>query len=92
MFWKIQDICYLMGTEIFKLEEEMTEKMKPEFSKTPPAFAFWMSLKVVMAIFPRNDIFFWDTLYVLKENHDLVQYLMREVKDEKYPDSLNAAH
>ena len=30
----------------------------PEFSKTPPAFAFWMSLKVVMAIFPRNDIFF----------------------------------
>ena len=30
----------------------------PEFSKTPPAFAFWMSLKVVVAIFPRNDIFF----------------------------------
>ena len=30
----------------------------PEFSKTPPAFAFWMSLRVVMAIFPRNDIFF----------------------------------
>ena len=35
-----------------------------EFSKTPPAFAFWMSLKVVVAIFPRNDIFFWDTLYL----------------------------
>ena len=30
----------------------------PEFSKTPPTFAFWMSLRVVMAIFPRNDIFF----------------------------------
>ena len=30
----------------------------PEFSKTPPAFAFWMILKVVMAVFPRNDIFF----------------------------------
>ena len=29
MFWKIQDICYIMGTEIFKIEEEMTEKMKP---------------------------------------------------------------
>ena len=30
VFWKIQDICYVMGTEIFKIEEEMTEKMKPE--------------------------------------------------------------
>ena len=30
VFWKIQDICYQMGTEIFKIEEEMTEKMKPE--------------------------------------------------------------
>ena len=30
----------------------------PEFSKTPPTFVFWMILKVVMAIFPRNDIFF----------------------------------
>ena len=57
VFWKIQDICYQMGTEIFKIEEEMTEKMKPEFSKTPPAFAFWMSLKVVMAVFPLNTIF-----------------------------------
>ena len=28
VFWKIQDICYKMGTEIFKIEEEMTEKMK----------------------------------------------------------------
>ena len=30
VFWKIQDICYKMGTEIFKIEEEMTEKMKPK--------------------------------------------------------------
>ena len=30
VFWKIQDICYEMGTEIFKIEEEMTEKMKLE--------------------------------------------------------------
>ena len=30
VFWKIQDICYKMGTEIFKIEEKMTEKMKPE--------------------------------------------------------------
>ena len=29
----------------------------PEFSKTPPAFAFWLSLKVVMAVFPLNTIF-----------------------------------
>ena len=28
VFWKIQDICYNMGTEIFKIEEEI-EKMKP---------------------------------------------------------------
>ena len=32
VFWKIQDICCQMGTEIFKIEEEMTEKMKPEFA------------------------------------------------------------
>ena len=30
VFWKIQDICYIMGTEIFKIEEEMTEKIRPE--------------------------------------------------------------
>ena len=28
VFWKILDICYKMGTEIFKIEEEITEKMK----------------------------------------------------------------
>ena len=26
MFLKIQDICYIIGTVIFKIEEEMTEK------------------------------------------------------------------
>ena len=36
VFWKIQDICYIMGTEIFKIEEEMTEKMKPKVA-TPPS-------------------------------------------------------
>ena len=30
---KIQDICYKMGTQIFKIEEEMTEKMKLEVAK-----------------------------------------------------------
>ena len=30
VFWKIQDICYQMGTELFKIEEEMTEKMRPK--------------------------------------------------------------
>ena len=35
VFWKIQDICYNMGTEIFKVEEEMTEKMKPKVANPP---------------------------------------------------------
>ena len=30
VFWKIQGICYIMGTEILKIEEEMTEKMKSQ--------------------------------------------------------------
>ena len=30
---KIQDICYQIGTEIFRIEEEMTEKMKPEVAR-----------------------------------------------------------
>ena len=29
------DICYNMGTEIFKIEEEMTEKMEPEVANPP---------------------------------------------------------
>ena len=35
VFWKIQDICYQMGTEIFKFEEEMTEKMKSIVANPP---------------------------------------------------------
>ena len=35
VFWKIQDICYEMGTEIFKIEEEMTEKMKLKVANPP---------------------------------------------------------
>ena len=35
VFWKIQDFCYIMGTEIFKIEEEMTEKMKPKVASPP---------------------------------------------------------
>ena len=35
VFWKIQDICYIMGTENFKIEEELTEKMKPEVANPP---------------------------------------------------------
>ena len=35
MFWKIQDICYQMGTEIFKIEEERTEKMKAKVDNPP---------------------------------------------------------
>ena len=36
VYCKIQDICYHMGTEIFKIEEEMTEKMKPKVANPPP--------------------------------------------------------
>ena len=36
VLWKIQDICYIMGTEIFKIEEEMPEKMKPEVANPSP--------------------------------------------------------
>ena len=39
VFWKIQDICYNMGTEIFKIEEEMTEKMKPKVTNPHPKMA-----------------------------------------------------
>ena len=35
VFRKIQDICYQMGTEIFKIEEEMTEKMKHKVANPP---------------------------------------------------------
>ena len=45
-------LCYEMGTEIFKIKEEMTEKMKLKVAK----------LRVVMAIFPRKDTFL-NTLY-----------------------------
>ena len=36
VFWKIQENCYNMGTEIFKIDEEMTEKMKLEVANPPP--------------------------------------------------------
>ena len=35
VFWKIQDICYIMGTEIFKIEEEINDKIKPEVANPP---------------------------------------------------------
>ena len=35
VYWKIQDICYQMGTEIFNIEEEMTEKMKHKVTNPP---------------------------------------------------------
>ena len=36
VYWKIQDIFYHMGTEIIKIEEEMTEKMKPKVKWPTP--------------------------------------------------------
>ena len=36
VFQKIQDICYHMGTEIFKIEEDMIEKMKPKVANPLP--------------------------------------------------------
>ena len=38
--FKIQGICYIMGAEIFKIEEEMTEKMKPQDANPPPKMHF----------------------------------------------------
>ena len=35
VFWKNQDISYIISTEIFKIEEEMTEKMKPKVANPP---------------------------------------------------------
>ena len=35
VFRKIQDICYHMGTEIFKIEKEMTEKRNDIFLRHP---------------------------------------------------------
>ena len=35
VFCNIQDICYQMGTEIFKIEEKITEKMKPQVANPP---------------------------------------------------------
>ena len=35
VYWKIQDICYQMGAEIFKTEEEMTEKTKHKVANLP---------------------------------------------------------
>ena len=37
-FWKIQDICYQIGTEIFKIEEKRTEKMMPKVAYPPQKF------------------------------------------------------
>ena len=36
VFCKIQDICYIMGTVIFKIDEEITEKIKLEVANPPP--------------------------------------------------------
>ena len=35
VFWKIQGIGYIMGTEMFKIEEERAVKMKPQVAKPP---------------------------------------------------------
>ena len=35
VFCNIQDICYQMGTDIFKIEEKMTEKKKPKVGNPP---------------------------------------------------------
>ena len=35
VLWKVQEIFYIMGTEIFKIEEEMTEEMKPNVANPP---------------------------------------------------------
>jgi len=35
VFWKIRDICCQMGAEIFKVEGELAERVKPEVANPP---------------------------------------------------------
>ena len=49
-------IFSVISSSIFKISVPI---WYPEFSKTPPTFAFWRSLKVVMAVFPQSN-----TLYI----------------------------
>ena len=42
VFWKIQD----MGTEIFKIEEEMTEKMKHKVTNPPKKSTEFTALNI----------------------------------------------
>ena len=63
VFWKIQDICSILSTEIFKIEEEMTEKMKPEVANPPSkicrihfshyALSWWSSAFSWLAMKPK---------------------------------------
>ena len=41
VYWKIQDILYHMGTEIYKIEEEITEKTKPKVAN--PSSKNWQN-------------------------------------------------
>ena len=58
VFRKIQDICYQMGTEIFKIEEETTEKMKPKVSNPP----YTLKNRLNIGVFYNELKNFWDTL------------------------------
>ena len=67
VFWKIQDICYKMGTEIFKIEEEMTEKMKPpkmgrilhsQYTLIDPFFRALWSLNLTHQAKGKNYLYF----------------------------------
>ena len=75
MFWKIQDISYEMGTEIFKIEGEMTEKMKPQVVNPPSVKRAEFSahnthslilLAILQGIRVRTGSF--STLFILKIN------------------------
>ena len=46
VFRKIQDICYHMGNEIFKIEEKMTEKVKPKVFFLGHPVLKWMDFHV----------------------------------------------
>ena len=59
VFWKIQDICHNMGTEIFKIKEEMPEKMKPEVAN-PPSKNQQNSLLILCTPFIDDPLHFHD--------------------------------
>ena len=59
LFWKIKDIFYKIGTELFKIEKEITEKIKfpPSSNKTlyMAIFVDTLQIKLILGLFITPD-------------------------------------